>query len=389
MEIAEVDPNHLYQKPIYVDRFSEKFTCPMPINCNPYIGCAHNCSYCYAMFVQLQKRLWRPIRPANVKLIDKTFRGAMSGKLNSVLHKMIRRRVPIRFASMTDAFQPCERDLEITKQIFEIFAEFNYPVVMGVKGDVILDRPYIDLMKQFPITVQVSISTDNELLALVLEPKAPLPSRRLEIIKALSSENIITQLRLSPMMPLLTDNPMSLIMKAKENGAHDILTQWFYGFGQTAFTKHLEKALGYNYIGRLKQSGIPLITHGSMVRIAPEYINNYNISLKGVLANYGLEYYPTPDPIGLQDPGKCCCGVDKYPGYEGLLMSAFRTNRHRIRDHTTFDQYFYGYDDHPFLKEVYDYWCSGAFADGKEIMFSPESNTYSRLSVLANNIDKA
>lgn len=379
MDQEIVDKNNFYQKPIYIARFQDKFYCPFPINCNPYLGCAHNCSYCYARVLQEVKHIWRPIRPASIEVFRKEMLGAMSGKLNSPLHKLIRARVPIRFATMTDGFQPCERELQITRQMFELFAQLQYPVVIGTKGDIILDRPYIDLLKQFPSVVQVTITTDDDLLAKQIEPGAPTATRRIEVLRDLTREGIVAQLRIAPLMPLINDLPASLVKKAVDAGVKDILTQWIKFGGSKLSKQHLNDALGFDYEARLQASQIPLRRSGSAIAPTVETMTRYNAALKALIPE-GVNFYPTPDPKGAIIGRACCCGLDNYAGFESLLRSAFRMNKRRIRWHTTFDQFMYGHTIPPFVKAYKEAWDAGAFANDllEEFVFHEEDNTYSR-----------
>lgn len=374
-----IDPHNLYQKPLYIARFNDKLYCPFPINCNPYLGCAHNCGYCYARVIQEAKHIWRPIRPASIDAFHKEMKGAMAGKLNSALHKLIRNRVPIRFATMTDGFQPCERELQITRQMFELLAQLQYPAVIGTKGDIILDRPYLDLLKQFPNVVQVTITTDNDLLAHQIEPGAPSATRRLEVLKELNREGINGQLRIAPLMPLINELPKTLVQKAVDAGVKDILSQWIKFGGSKLSKAHLNAGLGFDYEEKLKEANVPLRRSGSALAPTVDFMTRYNNALR-LLIPPGVNFYPTPDPKGEIVGPACCCGLDNYAGFGGLLRSAFRMNKHRIRWHTTFDQFMYGHAIPPFVKDYYESWHSGSFANDllEEFVFHEEDGTYSR-----------
>ena len=122
----------------------------------------------------------------------------------------------------TDPYQPIERELKITRQILGVLSEFNNPVGIVTKGQLITRDIDIlgDMAKRNLAEVFVSITTLDKDLARAMEPRASAPHRRLEAIRALSAAGIPTGVMTAPMIPGLNDHEMEAILEAaKDAGA--------------------------------------------------------------------------------------------------------------------------------------------------------------------------
>ena len=116
----------------------------------------------------------------------------------------------------TDPYQPVERELKITRQILRVLSEFNNPVGIVTKGQLITRDIDIlgDMAKRNLAEVFVSITTLDKDLARAMEPRASAPHRRLEAIRALSAAGIPTGVMTAPMIPGLNDHEMEAILEA-------------------------------------------------------------------------------------------------------------------------------------------------------------------------------
>ena len=126
---------------------------------NPYGGCSFGCTYCYAAFFSRTKQgrdtwgKWVDVKENAVELMDKRRAGSLDGKL-------------IYMSSVTDPYQPVERDLELTRKVLEIMADRHKPklVVQTRSPDVVRD---VDLFQRIEanggrVQVNMTITTDDE-----------------------------------------------------------------------------------------------------------------------------------------------------------------------------------------------------------------------------------
>ena len=185
---------------------------------NPYRGCEHGCVYCFA-------------RPSH------TFLGHSAGLdferllyakkdaatlLRQELSKRSYQCEPIAIGVNTDAYQPLERKLGLTRQILEVLLECRHPIYLITKSSLI-ERD-IDLLQEFAkrnlLTAAVSLTTLDSKLAQLLEPRAAAPHRRLRTINTLADAGIPVRVSMSPIIPALNESEIECVMQASaEHGA--------------------------------------------------------------------------------------------------------------------------------------------------------------------------
>jgi len=185
---------------------------PYDRSINPYRGCEHGCAYCFA-------------RPTHAYLglspgLDFETRLAWKPDAAQVLRRELARPGyrcrPIALGINTDAWQPVERRLRVTRGILEVLAETRHPVTIVTKSALILrDLDLLAAMARDGLAhVAVSITTLDPDLARALEPRAPSPRRRLSAIAALASAGIPTAVMVAPLIPALADHEMESILDA-------------------------------------------------------------------------------------------------------------------------------------------------------------------------------
>jgi len=185
---------------------------------NPYRGCEHGCIYCYARPSHGYLNL-SPGLDFETKLFAKINAAA---QLRTELAKPGYRVSPINLGANTDPYQPIERRYRITRQVLEVLLEHRHPVTIVTKN-ALIERD-LDLLTQLArdnlVYAFVSVtSLDNKLSAL-LEPRASAPHRRLAVVKTLSDAGVPAGVLVAPIIPMLTDRWMEqIIERAAANGA--------------------------------------------------------------------------------------------------------------------------------------------------------------------------
>ena len=179
---------------------------------NPYRGCEHGCVYCYARPSHSYLEL-SPGLDFETKLFAKTNAAEL---LRETLAKPGYTAQPIALGANTDCYQPIERKFRITRQILEVLAECEHPVTLVTKS-ALVERD-LDILapmaKKNLVKVFVSIGTLDRELARKLEPRAASPQRRLDVLKALSRNQIPCGVMVAALIPALNDKTLEQVLES-------------------------------------------------------------------------------------------------------------------------------------------------------------------------------
>lgn len=169
---------------------------------NPYVGCGHDCIYCYAPFLMSKPReRWRT--PVGAKtnlpcLLDSELRKA-SGTIG--------------IGTVTDPYQPVEAELKLTRRCLEVVQRRGARISIHTKSDLVLrDLDVLKLLSE--PEVGVTLTTIDAGLARTFEPFAPAPIARLDAIKSLVKAGIRTYVLIGPIIPTVTDSDIEGLVRA-------------------------------------------------------------------------------------------------------------------------------------------------------------------------------
>ncbi len=185
---------------------------------NPYRGCFHSCSYCYA-------------RPTHQYLgfgAGTDFERKIVVKINAPerlraeLSRASWRGDTICFSGNTDCYQPLEAVYGLTRRCLEVCAEFGNPVGLITKGTLI--RRDVDVLtrlaRQTPVSVTISIAFADDAVSRALEPGTAPPSQRFETLAILSAAGLRTGISVAPIIPGVNDGDAAeLLERARDAGA--------------------------------------------------------------------------------------------------------------------------------------------------------------------------
>jgi len=179
---------------------------------NPYRGCEHGCSYCYARPSHATIGL-SPGLDFETKLFAKTNAADLLRKELSAPGYEPR---TIALGANTDPYQPIERRYRITRQVLEVLAEFRHPVGIVTKsGLVVRDLDILQPMAELGLVkVAVSVTSLDPRLARAMEPRAATPSKRLKTIEILAKAGIPVSAMVAPIVPALNDMEIEAILKS-------------------------------------------------------------------------------------------------------------------------------------------------------------------------------
>ena len=184
----------------------------MMYSMNPYQGCEHGCIYCYA---RNSHEYWG----FNAGL-DFESKIIVKKSAPSLLEKFILQpswdAVPISVSGNTDCYQPLERKFQITRNILKVFARYRHPVGMITKNSLILrDLDLLsDLSKDNLVHVYISITTLDEELRRLMEPRTASGLKRLKTVEALAKAGVPVGIMTAPIIPGLNHHEIPEILKA-------------------------------------------------------------------------------------------------------------------------------------------------------------------------------
>jgi DNA repair photolyase len=179
---------------------------------NPYRGCEHGCIYCYA----------RPLHEYLGYSAGLDFETRLLVKYDAP--ELLRRELSapgwapkvLAIGGATDAYQPVERRLRITRRCLEVAAEFRNPIVIITKSLLVArDADILSEMARFDAAaVYLSITSLDADLSRRLEPRASLPTQRLEAVHRLSAVGVPVGVLVAPTIPGLNDHEIPAILNA-------------------------------------------------------------------------------------------------------------------------------------------------------------------------------
>jgi DNA repair photolyase len=185
---------------------------PFRASINPYRGCEHGCSYCYA-------------RPTHEYL-------GFSAGLDFETRILVKERAPellrqelssarwtpqfLALSGVTDPYQPVERRLQLTRKCLAVLAEFANPVGIVTKNQLVTRD--VDLLSELArhdaVAVNLSVNSLDPDLARALEPRASSPRQRLEAVAALARAGVPAGVLVAPVIPGLNDHEIPAVVAA-------------------------------------------------------------------------------------------------------------------------------------------------------------------------------
>ncbi|MGR3321657.1 MAG: PA0069 family radical SAM protein [Pseudooceanicola sp.] len=191
---------------------------PFDRSINAYRGCEHGCVYCFAR----PTHAWLGL---SAGLDFETRLVARPGVAEGLRRELAARSykvAPIAMGTNTDPYQPIEARYGLTRQLLEVMSQAGHPVGIVTKGRLILRDLDIlsDMAARRLVRVGISLTTLDPVLSRRMEPRAPAPAKRLEVIRALSEAGVEVRVMTSPVVPGLTDHEVeALLAAARDAGA--------------------------------------------------------------------------------------------------------------------------------------------------------------------------
>jgi DNA repair photolyase len=185
------------------------------LSVNPYRGCEHGCIYCFARPTHSYLDM-SPGLDFETRIIAKV---NAADRLREAFASRAYRPSPINIGSATDAYQPIERKLRITRSVIEVMSECSHPFSLvskssGMERDLDLIAP---MAARGLVAVYMSVTSLDAKLSRILEPRAASPSRRLQTIEALAKAGVPVGVSVSPVIPFINEPEIERIVEAAAN----------------------------------------------------------------------------------------------------------------------------------------------------------------------------
>lgn len=184
---------------------------------NLYKGCSFGCIYCdsrsdcyhISNFDEVKSKV-DALEILEQELSSKGYRGVVS------------------FGTLSDPYNPCEEELEITRNALKLILKYGFGVSIDTKSDLILRD--IDLLKEIAqnnsVIIKISISTYDNEMAKKIEPNVVSSTRRFEVLKKLRSEGLYAGVLMTPVLPFLTDTEENI--RVIVANSHDADAKFIY-----------------------------------------------------------------------------------------------------------------------------------------------------------------
>lgn len=253
----------------------------MNYSMNPYQGCEHGCIYCYARNTH---EYWG-------YSAGKDFESKILIKHNAA--KLLERKLdsknweptPIMLSGNTDCYQPIERKLRITRSMLQVLADCRHPVGLITKNALVLrDIDLLaDLAKDHLATVAISITTLDNQLKNLLEPRTSAVEQRFKAVERLTEAGIPVAVMMAPVIPAINSQEiMDLAKRAADAGAtalrytivrlNGVLPEIFSDWLERHFPDRKDKVL--NQIKELHGGKLNDSRFGKRIKGEGEYSSN-------------------------------------------------------------------------------------------------------------------
>lgn len=269
---------------------------PFDWSINPYRGCAHGCSFCYARAFQSFMGRSAEDEFQHHIVLKQNAPEALDNQLSRLAKRFghdieaMRRYVgQVTIGTATDPYQPVEAKSELTRECLKLLAKYRISTSITTRSPLVTRD--LDILTQMSdISVNISINTLDAELIRNLEPATPHPLMRLETVQLLAEKGIPAGIFAAPVLPLLTDSEESmdsLLSAAKQHGAR---------FAMVSLLR-LSKDVKAWYMATLRTHYPKLVpAYAELYQQSHyadrQYIDNFKMMSGALLSKHGLSDMP-------------------------------------------------------------------------------------------------
>jgi len=192
---------------------------------NPYVGCLHACTYCYARFMKRftgHREPWGEFIDVKVNAVELLKRAIVKAKPGTVW-----------VSGVCDPYQPVEREYRLTRGCLEVLVEHDWPVTVQTRSPLVV-RDIDVLAGKNGVEVGMSITTADESFRKIFEPGAPSIRERIKALETLHAAGIKTFAMIAPVLPGAGQLPTLLAGKAD----YVMIDRLNYHYADWVYKKH-------------------------------------------------------------------------------------------------------------------------------------------------------
>jgi DNA repair photolyase len=197
---------------------------PFRWSLNPYMGCAHRCTFCYVR--HFEQRADRPGDDRYGRSIR--VKPNVAEVLRRELGRASWRQEEVALGTATDPYQPAEGRFRLTRACIAELSDSGTPFSIVTRGPLVVRD--LDVLRaaarEVPVTVYISLPTLDERVWRTTEPGTAPPRSRLEAIKRLVDAGIDVGVGIAPILPGLSDAPEQLHAVVRAARAAGARTTW-------------------------------------------------------------------------------------------------------------------------------------------------------------------
>lgn len=375
------------------------YCCPYPFNIDPFeSGGCFGCIYCFAVYTKsslytsffdgnpwaprfprpgyIRRVLTEVLRARGVEPYEREYRESRwCGSVSSMkaLKKAAAQEIPLRMGNRAEPFFPAERTCGATLEALEVLNEFDYPLIINTKGDLLLEEPYFSkICNLSKVAIQVSIIHNDDEVAKRLEPGAPPSSRRWEVIKTFNEVGVTALPRLEPIMAFINADDEHLreyASKARECGVKYCLMDAYSYTTRSPEIRKMFAMMGFDFDRMFEATSEYQVLGSYLIQKASYYLKKEGIKT----GSFDFNTIPYNDT-------ETCCTIDpvfgnwyRYNTYEATKLIV---KRGRL-SFSEFDEMYYGHELAPEIRKrvravwnhkVEDPWspdnCEGVYVAG-------------------------
>jgi DNA repair photolyase len=312
--------NERYSVPL---GFSSLFAfCGLPLRLDAYKGCAFRCTYCFARAREGVGGTPQ-VKPADPEILARQLRRVFVEQREklSVIGRCLQHRLPLHLGGMGDPFQPAERRFGVSLSYLRAAAEFEYPLVISTRGEIVAETPYIDILKNHKsVVVRLSLSTTEDHRSSLIERNEVRPSIILRTMEKLSSVGIPVTCRWQPFVPGLSEDPEVFAPRVAGSGCRQCSfeflrlprernQQLIQGFHKATGDDIYEQYISSGALHRVREYILP-----------PEHRLPLILRARAAVHAAGMRFGSADNDFQYLSDNACCCsGVDGFPGFENFF----------------------------------------------------------------------
>lgn len=286
--------------------------CSIPLRLDPYNHCQFSCGYCFASTRQGFGRNAK-LTLGSASALEKRLERVNAGYIDSAVDEFISQRIPFQLGGMVDPFSLIEKKKGVTLAMLKVLAQWNYPVVISTKSDILSQKNYLEVLRDCQSYVRFSTTVVSPELKDRIDKGCPSMERIAKCAEVLSSNDISTSFRFQPIFPEHEQAAYELIHLARDSGVKHISAEYLKVpiDANIKFSSAVKEVMSPTPIDFYKSLGAK--QKGREYILPQQYRLPHLEQLAIYTRKFGLTFgFADNDLLLLSDGKTCCAAGDLY-----------------------------------------------------------------------------